>query len=62
MNCADYFISGAFLITGSDDQTAKVWDYQTKSWVQTLEGHAHNVSVVSFHPELPTKAEREIGR
>ncbi|XP_037439764.1 putative coatomer subunit beta'-3 [Triticum dicoccoides] len=56
MNCADYFTSGdrPFLITGSDDQTAKVWDYQTKSCVQTLEGHAHNVSVVCFHPELPT--------
>ena len=32
----------------------QVWDYQTKSCVQTLEGHAHNVSVVCFHPELPT--------
>jgi coatomer subunit beta' len=31
----------------------QVWDYQTKSCVQTLEGHAHNVSAVCFHPELP---------
>ncbi|WZZ34301.1 hypothetical protein YC2023_017702 [Brassica napus] len=31
----------------------QVWDYQTKSCVQTLEGHTHNVSVVCFHPELP---------
>lgn len=31
----------------------KVWDYQTKACVQTLEGHAHNVSGVCFHPELP---------
>ncbi|KAJ8422656.1 hypothetical protein Cgig2_014425 [Carnegiea gigantea] len=30
-----------------------VWDYQTKSCVQTLEGHTHNVSAVCFHPELP---------
>ncbi|CAN6293520.1 unnamed protein product [Urochloa humidicola] len=30
-----------------------VWDYQTKICVQTLEGHAHNVSAVCFHPELP---------
>ncbi|GFZ11808.1 coatomer, beta' subunit [Actinidia rufa] len=42
-----------YLITGSDDHTAKVWDYQTKSCVQTLEGHTHNVSAVCFHPELP---------
>ena len=31
----------------------KVWDYQNKSCVQTLEGHSQNVSVVCFHPELP---------
>ena len=24
-----------------------------KIYVQTLEGHTHNVSVVCFHPELP---------
>lgn len=42
-----------FLISGADDRLAKVWDYQTKACVQTLEGHAHNVSAVMFHPELP---------
>ena len=31
----------------------KIWDYQNKSCVQTLEGHAHNVVSVAFHPELP---------
>ncbi len=31
----------------------KVWDYQNKSCVQTLEGHAQNVTAVAFHPELP---------
>ncbi|KAL1551322.1 coatomer subunit beta'-1-like [Salvia divinorum] len=55
VNCVDYFTGGdkPYLITGSDDFTAKVWDYQTKSCVQTLEGHTHNVSAVCFHPELP---------
>ncbi|XP_047310401.1 coatomer subunit beta'-1 isoform X2 [Impatiens glandulifera] len=55
VNCVDYFTGGdkPFLITGSDDQTAKVWDYQTRSCVQTLEGHTHNVSAVCFHPDLP---------
>ena len=27
--------------------------FQNKTCVQTLEGHAQNVSAVSFHPELP---------
>ena len=31
----------------------KIWDYQNKSCVQSLEGHAQNVTVVAFHPELP---------
>jgi WD40 repeat protein len=31
----------------------KVWDYQNKACVQTLEGHTNNVTVVCFHPELP---------
>ncbi|KAJ1429085.1 WD40/YVTN repeat-like-containing domain superfamily [Sesbania bispinosa] len=39
--------------SASLDRTIKVWDYQTKSCVQTLEGHTHNVSAVCFHPELP---------
>ena len=38
---------------GADDKLCKVWDYQTKACVQTLEGHSHNVSAVVFHPELP---------
>ncbi len=42
-----------YLISGADDKLAKVWDYQTKACVQTLEGHGHNVSAVLFHPELP---------
>ena len=33
--------------------TATVVDYQTKTVVQTLEGHTHNVSTVMFHPSLP---------
>ncbi|PIA65170.1 hypothetical protein AQUCO_00100570v1 [Aquilegia coerulea] len=55
VNCVDYYTGGdrPFLITGSDDHTAKVWDYQTRTCVQTLEGHTHNISAVCFHPELP---------
>lgn len=42
-----------YLITASDDRSIKVWDYQTKSCVATLEGHLSNVSFAVFHPELP---------
>lgn len=42
-----------YLVSGADDKLTKIWDYQTKSCVQTLEGHTHNISAVCFHPELP---------
>jgi coatomer subunit beta' len=42
-----------YLITSSDDKTVKIWDYQTKSCVATLEGHSANVSFAIFHRELP---------
>lgn len=42
-----------YLITSSDDKTIKVWDYQMKGNVATIEGHTSNVSFAVFHPELP---------
>ncbi|KAH6821355.1 Coatomer [Perilla frutescens var. hirtella] len=39
--------------SASLDDTIKVWDYETKSCVQTLEGHTHNVSAVCFLPGFP---------
>ncbi|KAJ4851001.1 hypothetical protein Tsubulata_033563 [Turnera subulata] len=54
INCVHYFLGGEkpLLLSGSDDQTVKVWDYETKSCVQTLEGHKHNVTAISTHPEF----------
>jgi WD40 repeat protein len=51
--CVPWTGDRPFLISGADDKLIKVWDYQTKACVQTLEGHTHNVSAVCFHPELP---------
>lgn len=50
-----FLLSGdrPYLVSGADDQTVKVWDYQTKQCVQTMEGHSHNVAAVCCHPELP---------
>lgn len=31
----------------------KIWDYHSKSCVQTLESHSANVSFAVFHPSLP---------
>jgi coatomer subunit beta' len=55
VNCIDYYPGGdkPYLLSGADDRTVKIWDYQTKACIQTLEGHAHNVTSVCFHPRLP---------
>lgn len=39
-----------YLLSGADDNQVKIWDYQTKACVQTLDGHTHNVAAVVFHP------------
>lgn len=55
VNCIDYYPGGdkPYLLSGADDRTVKIWDYQTKACLQTLDGHMHNVSSVVFHPRLP---------
>mmetsp|Transcript_27509 Transcript_27509/g.65528 ORF Transcript_27509/g.65528 Transcript_27509/m.65528 type:complete len:943 (+) Transcript_27509:197-3025(+) len=55
VNCIDYFAGGdkPYLISGADDKTVKLWDYQARTCVQTLSDHTHNVSAVAFHPDLP---------
>lgn len=55
VNCIDYYPGGdkPYLLSGADDRTIKIWDYQTKACLQTLEGHSHNVTSVCFHPRLP---------
>jgi len=55
INYIDFYHGGdkPFLISASDDMVVKIWDYQTKHCVQTLENHAHNVTSCCFHPKLP---------
>jgi coatomer subunit beta' len=40
VNCLDYYPGGdkPYLLSGADDKTVKIWDYQTKTCVQTLSG------------------------
>lgn len=55
VNCIEYAVGGEkpYLISGSDDRTVRIWDYQTKHCIQTLSGHTNNVSAALFHPTLP---------
>lgn len=42
-----------YIFSISSNLTVLLFVLQNKTCVQTLEGHAQNVSCVSFHPELP---------
>jgi len=55
VNCVEYSPSGEkpYLVSGSDDKTVRVWDYQTKQCVQVLQAHTGNVTCAVFHPSLP---------
>lgn len=55
VNCIDYYPGGdkPYLLSGADDHVVKIWDYQTRTCLQTLIGHSHNISSVCFHPRLP---------
>eukprot|EP00931_Biecheleriopsis_adriatica_P020246 TRINITY_DN13599_c0_g2_i1.p1 TRINITY_DN13599_c0_g2~~TRINITY_DN13599_c0_g2_i1.p1 ORF type:complete len:953 (+),score=217.85 TRINITY_DN13599_c0_g2_i1:80-2938(+) len=55
VNCVEYSPGGEkpYIISGSDDRSVKIWDYQTKQCIQTLTGHTNNVSYALFHPALP---------
>ena len=45
VNCVDYYHGGdkPYLMSGADDRLVKIWDYQNKNCVQTLEGIASHI-------------------
>lgn len=48
----DFWVA-ALKLSDFASRLVKIWDYQNKNCVQTLEGHTQNVSFAAFHPELP---------
>ncbi|KAK2197367.1 bifunctional WD40-repeat-containing domain superfamily/WD40 repeat/G-protein beta WD-40 repeat/Coatomer [Babesia duncani] len=46
-------LSLPYIVSGSDDFTIRVWDYQTKLCLQTLNQHTNCVMSVRYHPRLP---------
>ena len=55
VNCIDYSTGGekSYLLSGADDKTCRVWDYQDGTCVEVLVGHKNNVTFAVFHPDLP---------
>ncbi|KAK3119160.1 hypothetical protein QOZ80_9BG0714850 [Eleusine coracana subsp. coracana] len=55
VNCLDYFTNAdqQYLISGSADRTAKIWDLQQNLCVETLHAFVTAVTSVCCHPSLP---------
>uniref|UniRef100_A0A0E0MDT3 Protein kinase domain-containing protein n=2 Tax=Oryza punctata TaxID=4537 RepID=A0A0E0MDT3_ORYPU len=55
VSCFDYFTRGnqQYIITGSLDKTARIWDCKSRTCVQILIGHMDCVTCVCSHPDLP---------
>jgi coatomer subunit beta' len=54
VNTIDFFKGDKpHLVTGSDDHAIKVWDYQTRQCLQTLEAYKMAITSVFYHPDLP---------
>lgn len=54
VNCLDFFTchEQEYLVTGSDDQTAKIWDMQKKIVAHTLDAFMSPVMSVLYQPNL----------
>jgi WD40 repeat protein len=48
VNVIAFSVDGKYLISGSDDNTLKVWDWQTGVEVRTISGHTDDVNAIAF--------------
>jgi WD40 repeat protein len=48
VNCVEFSSDGTSLVSGSDDNTVKLWDIQTGGVVRTFYGHTGRVWCVSI--------------
>ena len=46
----DYSSDGRFVVSGSNDNTVRIWDVESGDCIKTLEGHTSYVYGVSFSP------------
>ena len=50
--CAEFSKDGQWLVTGGEDNSARVWNVETAVSLLTLSGHTASVTSVAFSPDL----------
>ena len=58
---ASVSLDGQKIVSGSDDNTVRVWSAVTGECEQTLEGHTSTVTSASFSPETARRSSRGAG-
>jgi len=51
INCIAMTPNGKMLVSGSEDNTLKLWNLQKRKYIATLEGHEAGVKSVAFSPD-----------
>jgi WD40 repeat protein len=51
VNSVSFSPDGRFILTGSSDHTAKLWDARTGVEIRTFSGHSYGVEAVAFSPD-----------
>ncbi|GAM16923.1 hypothetical protein SAMD00019534_000980 [Acytostelium subglobosum LB1] len=50
VNTIAFNSSGSLVVSGSDDESVKIWDYNSRECIDTLYGHTTNVFTAEFIP------------
>lgn len=50
VSTADFSPNGKYIVTGSVDETAKLWDLSSGKLIRTIEDHTDHVATVNFSP------------